>query len=170
MNDERWLADDLVDPDVYAKGVDEGWTDIELYRLIVRQLQRSFHSGTEADRQTMLANRPHLTNTKWDAALAAVIEHAALTHGYDAPAWVDEPERFLPELVKLTGSETDSDVAWQPGAFLRRGVSIDSRDLDGRTGDDPGPGRATSIGEDRSRAAGTVSRDRRGRPRSVTGR
>ena len=78
--------------------MDEGWTDIELYRLIVRQLQRSFHSGTEADRQTMLANRPHLTNTKWDAALAAVIEHAALTHGYDAPAWVDEPERFLPEV------------------------------------------------------------------------
>ena len=87
MNDERWLADDLVDPDVYAKGVDEGWTDIELYRLIVRQLQRSFHSGTESDRQTLLANRPHLTNTKWDAAMAAVIEHAALTHGYDAPAW-----------------------------------------------------------------------------------
>ena len=36
MNGERWLADDLVDPDVYAKGVDEGWTVIELYRLIVR--------------------------------------------------------------------------------------------------------------------------------------
>ena len=70
MNDERWLADDLVDPDVYAKGVDEGWTDIELYRLIVRQLQRSFHAGSEADRQTMLSNRPHLTNRKWDAAMA----------------------------------------------------------------------------------------------------
>ena len=81
MNGERWLADDLVDPDVYAKGVDEGWTDIELYRLIVRQLQRSFHSGTEADRQTMLANRPHLTNTKWDAALAAVIDHEAVPWG-----------------------------------------------------------------------------------------
>ena len=134
MNGERWLADDLVDPDVYAKGVDEGWTDIELYRLIVRQLQRSFHSGTEADRQTMLSNRPHLTNTKWDAALAAVVEHAALTHGYEAPAWVNEPERFLPEPVKLTGFETDTDLAWQPGAFLRRGVSIDSRDLDGGPG------------------------------------
>ena len=116
MNGERWLADDLVDPDVYAKGVDEGWTDIELYRLIVRQLQRSFHSGTEADRQTMLANRPHLTNTKWDAALAAVIEHAALTHGYDAPAWVDEPERFLPEPVKLTGSRP---TATSPGSPAR---------------------------------------------------
>ena len=136
MNEGRSLADGLVNPDLYAEGVENGWTDIELYRLIVRQLQRSFHSGTDADRRTMLANRPRLTNTKWDAALAAVIEHAAHTHGYAAPAWVDEPERFLPEPVELTGFETDSDLAWQPGAFLRRGVSIDSRDLDRRTGDD----------------------------------
>ena len=34
----RWLSDDLVDPNVYAKGVDDGWNDVELYRLIVRQL------------------------------------------------------------------------------------------------------------------------------------
>ena len=84
----------------------------------------------------MLRSRPHLTHTKWDAALGAVIEHTALVHGYEPPTWVDEPERFLAEPVKLTGIETDSDLAWQPGAFLRRGVSIDSRDLDARTGDD----------------------------------
>ena len=132
----RRLADDLVDPDIYAKGVDDGWNDVELYRLIVRQLQRSFHSGTDADRRTMLANRPHVTGTKWDAAMAAVIEHTARLHGYAPPAWVDEPERFLDNPVKLTRLKTDSDSAWQPGAFLRHGVSVDSRDLDWRTGDD----------------------------------
>ena len=77
----------------------------------------------------MLKNRPHLTNTKWDAAMAAVMEHVSVTHGYDKPTWVDEPERFLSEPVKLTSFETDTDLAWQPGAFLRRGVSIDGRDL-----------------------------------------
>ena len=133
--DGRWLADDMVDLDVYAKGVDDGWNDVELYRLIVRQMQRSFHSGTEADRQTMLASRPHLTGTKWDAAMAAVVEHTARVHGYDPPTWVDEPERFLDEPVKLTKLETDSDSAWQAGAFLRHGVNVDSRDLDWRTGD-----------------------------------
>ena len=131
----RWLADDMVDPDTYAKGVEEGWNDVELYRLIVRQLQRSFDSGTEADRRAMLSNRPRLTGTKWDAAIAAVIEHTARVHGYQPPTWVDEPERFLAEPVKLTNLKTDSDSAWQPGAFLRHGVSIDSRDLDWRTGD-----------------------------------
>ena len=133
--DGRWLADSMVNPDIYAKGVDDGWNDVELYRLIVRQLQRSFHSGTEADRGTMLANRPHLTGTKWDAAMAAVIEHTAQVHGYEPPGWVNEAERFLDKPVKLTRLETDSDSAWQPGAFLRHGVSIDSRDLDSRTGD-----------------------------------
>ena len=131
----RWLADDMIDPDTYAKGVEEGWNNVELYRLIVRGLQRSFHSGTDADRRTMLANRPHLTGTKWDAAMAAVIEHTARVHGYEPPGWVDEPERFLETAVKLTRVKTDSDSAWQPGAFLRHGVNIDSRDLDRRTGD-----------------------------------
>ena len=91
MNDERWLADDLVDPDVYAKGVDDGWTDIELYRLIVRQLQRSFHSGTEADRQAMLANRPQLMNTRsgtppWPRSSSTRRSRTATTH---PPGWTN---------------------------------------------------------------------------------
>ena len=131
----RWLGDDLVYPNVYAKGVDDGWNDVELYRLIVRQLQRSFHSGTDADRRAMLADRPRLTGTKWDAAMAAVMEHTARLHGHEPPDWVNEPERFLKTPVNLTNLETDSDSAWQPGAFLRHGVTIDSRDLDWRTGD-----------------------------------
>ena len=126
---DRWLADDIINPDTYAKGVEQGWNNIKLYRLIVRELQRSFHSGTDADRRTMLANRPHLTGTKWDAAMAAVIEHTARVHGYEPPGWVDEPERFLNTAVKLTKVKTDSDSAWQPGGFLRHGVSVDSGKL-----------------------------------------
>lgn len=78
----------------------------------------------------MLANRPHLTGTKWDAAIAAVMEHTARVHGYEPPSWVNEPERFLETAVNLTRPETDSDSAWQPGAFLRHGVNIDIRDLE----------------------------------------
>ena len=82
----------------------------------------------------MLANRPHLTGTKWDAAMAAVMEHTARVHGYEPPSWVNEPERFLETAVNLTRPETHSDSAWQPGAFLRHGVNIDSRDLDWENG------------------------------------
>ena len=90
MNGERWLADDLVGPDVYAKGVDEGWTDIELYRLIVRQLQRSFHSGTEADRQTMLANRSTWRTRSgtppWPRSSSTRRSRTATTH---PPGWTN---------------------------------------------------------------------------------
>ena len=139
MTDEptgkRTLAEHLINPDVYAEGVLEGWTENELYRLIVRQIQRSFYAGTETDRRILLANRPRLTNTKWDAVFAAVVEHIAAVHGYPTPKWVNEPERFLKTAVKTTFVTTDSDSAWQPGPFLRHGVYIDSRDLDNRTGD-----------------------------------
>ena len=135
MSSEGGAPNRSGEADQYARGVRDGWSDEELYRLIVRQLQRSFHSRDDAQRRTMLASRPRLTDTKWDAVLGAVIEHVARTHGYEPPAWVEEPERFLAAPVNLNGCQTDSDSAWQPGAFLRRGVGIDSRDLDHRTGD-----------------------------------
>ena len=131
----RTLNDALVNPDTYAAGVEEGWDEISLYRLIVRQLQRSFHNGTHADRLAMLKNRPRMTGTKWDAVAAAVMEHAATTHGYPPPAWTEEPERFLDELTPAIGPLPRGTIAGQPAPFLRRGVLIDPRDLDGRTGD-----------------------------------
>ena len=135
----KTLNDALVNPDTYAAGVEEGWDEVSLYRLIVRQLQRSFHGGTHADRLAMLKNRPRTTGTKWDAVAAAVIEHAATTHGYAPPPWTEEPERFLNELTPAIGPLPwplpRGTVAGQPAPFLRRGVLIDPRDLDGRAGD-----------------------------------
>ena len=153
MTAGRRLADEWLDPDIYASGVDEGWPDIELYRLIVRGLQRNFHSGTNADRAALLSRRPHLTGTRWDAALAAVVEHTALTHGWTPPEWVNEPERFLEEPAQLLGwPRNDNDLVWLPGSFARRGVIIDALDLDERAGDSrqwcprPGQGREPARG------------------------
>ena len=133
--DGRTLRDDFVNADLYVQGVQEGWNDVELYRMLVRQLQRSFHAGSDADRKTLLGNRPRLTGTKWDAVVAGVVEHVALTHGYKPPEWVEEPERFLDGPVTALGAENEADLAHQPAPFLRRGITIDARDLDGRTGD-----------------------------------
>ena len=136
--DGRTLRDDFVNSDLYIQGVNEGWTEVELYRMLVRQLQRSFHAGSDADRRTLLANRPRLTGTKWDAVIASVVEHVALRHGYEPPEWVDEAERFLEAPVTALGVEYEVDFASQPGPFLRRGITIDARDLDWRTGDGRG--------------------------------
>ena len=121
-----------------------GWThiidedevsDATLTRLVVRQIQRSFHAGTDGDRRSMLSMRPPTTGTKWDAAVAATVEHTAITHGYEAPEWTEEDSRFLPVPRKALGRWRDAQIAAQPGPFLRRGIVIDARDLDGRTGD-----------------------------------
>ena len=132
----RSLADDLVDPDIYAKGVDDGWNDVELYRLIVRQPAAQLplgHRRRSADdaRQPAAPDRDEMGRGHGGRHRA----HRPAPR-YAAPAWVDEPERFLDNPVKLTRLKTDSDSAWQAGAFLRHGVSVDSRDLDWRTGDD----------------------------------
>ena len=54
----RRLADEWTNPDLYAIGVDEGWPNIDLYRLIVRGLQRNFHNGSDADRAALLIEAP----------------------------------------------------------------------------------------------------------------
>ena len=45
----------------------------------------------------MLANRPRPTGTKWDAAIAAVMEHTAEVHGYEPPSWVNDGKGRLKE-------------------------------------------------------------------------
>ena len=118
-----------------ARGVAEGWNDIEMYRITVRQIQRVFHSGTATDRETMLDQRPATTGTVWDSVLAATVEHVALIHGYEPPEWVNEPERFSAQPQVLLKEYSEPRTAFQPGPFARHGVVIDVRDLDWRTGD-----------------------------------
>ena len=126
----------LIDIGGWTKFIDEDKvSDVTLTRLVVRQIQRSFHAGTDADRRSMLSMRPPTTSTKWDAAAAATVEHTAITHGYEAPEWTEEDSRFLPVPTKALGRWRDAQIAAQPGPFLRRGIIIDARDLDGRTGD-----------------------------------
>ncbi len=122
-------------PGTCLTGVEEGWDERSLYRVIVRQTLRSFHGRTHAERTAILKSRPQPTGTKWDAVTGGVMEHAALIHGYDPPGWIEEPHWFLetPENA-MDGPGWDETTA-QPGPWLRRGVNIDPLDLDGRTGD-----------------------------------
>lgn len=79
----------------YSDAVAEGWKQADLYRAIIHELPRLFHSqGAQAQREA-IEEAPELTGTAWDALIAAVVEHAAMLHGHDIPAWVQEPKRFL---------------------------------------------------------------------------
>ena len=64
------------------------------YAALMHQLPRHFHSLGPEEQLTALAEPPPLTNTCWNAFLAAVVVHIARIHDDPVPEWVDEPARF----------------------------------------------------------------------------
>ncbi|MCY4593853.1 MAG: hypothetical protein OXC19_03525 [Bryobacterales bacterium] len=68
-----------------------------------------------------LLEAPPLTDTRWDAHLAAVVEHIARLHGHPVPAWVHEPERFLEHVWIIPRDRTmrEAAVLYSPAAFIR---------------------------------------------------
>ena len=121
----------------FIVGVREGWPEGDIQRWIVCGLPREFHALGSADQLEVLAERVPLTCTKWDALLAAMAEHLARLHGFEQPAWVDEPERFLdtPWVLSPVPVIRMEALMYAPAAFLRHGAIPDPRDLDRRGGE-----------------------------------
>ena len=79
----------------YADTIDSARNDDERYRMLISDLPRRFHAASRELQARSLEEAPRLTGTKWDALLAAVAEHIAITHGHPVPEWCDDPERSL---------------------------------------------------------------------------
>ena len=121
----------------YTDAIEDGWTEAELLRAILHDLPRRFHALSRPAQAKVLAGAPPLTGRRWDALLAATVEHIAALHGHASPAWVDEPARFLAETWVVTDIPTirmDA-IAFSPAAFIRHGALPDPRDLDHRCGE-----------------------------------
>ena len=105
--------------------MDEGWPE------------EAFTEVGRPSRRAALVELVPLTGTKWDALLAAMVEHVAWLHGHERPAWVDEPERFLDAtwVVADTPWTRLYSVIFARAAFLRHGAVPDPRDLDARGGE-----------------------------------
>ena len=122
-------------------GIRDGWTDRELYKLTMSGIARHFRQAGEETRRQLLATRPALTATAWDALIAAVVEHVATLHGYQPPEGVSEPERFwipprpIAMYRRLDARSVMERIGKAPAAFLRHGIIADPRDLDERGGE-----------------------------------
>ena len=121
----------------YIEGVEAGWPEDDIGRIVVCGLPRGFVWRSAAEQRAALAERVPLTHTKWDALLAAMVEHLARLYGHEVPAWVDEPARFLDStwVVSPLPSIRMESLLFAPAAFLRHGAIPDPRDLDGRGGE-----------------------------------
>ena len=111
--------------------------DSARYRALIHQLPRRFHSASRERQAAALLEPPTLTGTRWDALLAAVVEHLAWLHGHPRPAWINEPERFLetPWVIPRSAVAAAEAVLYAPGAFIRHGALPDPLDLDARGGE-----------------------------------
>ncbi len=130
---QRWLT-----LPGYRRFIADDDDDVFLYRVLIHQLPREFHGLSHTEQAAALAERPELTGKQpWDAFLAAVVEHIARLHGHPAPAWVDEPERFLdrPWVAARTRLAARDSVLYAPAAFTRHATIPDPRDLDARGGE-----------------------------------
>ena len=111
--------------DDFSKAIVAGWSNGELKRAILHDLPRRFHGLQQSRQLEVLSRPPALTGTRWDALLAATVEHIAELHDQPIPGWVNEPERFL----KITWVLPEGPViqeearAYAPAAFIRHGTT-----------------------------------------------
>lgn len=106
-----------------------------IYRKIVHEMPRFLMAVEPERRAAILDAGPSLTGTRWDALLAGMAEHLAGLHGLEAPAWCDDPRRFVDPpwiVIEAVGSRS---VVRAPAAFLRHGALPDPMDLDARGGE-----------------------------------
>ena len=123
--------------ETWIEGVDAGWPAGDVGRMIIHGLPRWFHGLTAAQQREALGREPRTTGTKWDALLAAMVEHLAELHGHPVPEWVNEPHRFLDEtwVVAKTQEIRIESLWFSPPAFIRHGAIPDPLDLDHRGGE-----------------------------------
>lgn len=102
--------------------------------LCIREFLDDFYAAEgKTERQlAMLVGRPDLTgDPRFDAYLAALVEHLAVKRSLPVPAWVHESERFLERWWFPTSFKTLHALALvqSPASFRRRGIFVDETEL-----------------------------------------
>ncbi len=106
--------------------------------MLISDLPRRFHAASRELQASSLREPPRLTGTKWDALLAAVVEHFAICHDHPVPEWCNDPERSLRiywQPIPAYGPSFPGFVYRDaPGAFLRHGVIVAGWEFSEREG------------------------------------
>lgn len=110
-----------------------GAQDVERRRLCFAEFLEEYQHETPASRQQLIADEPAPTGLpEWDALLAGLAEHLADREGVEAPAWVEDPSRFLADPwcyfdLPFFRAEAERET---PVGFSRHGVLIRAVELE----------------------------------------
>ena len=96
-------------------------------RRMVLDFVPQFDKARQEERAALVRVRPPSTgDLRYDALLAALVEHVCVRTGTLIPAWVEDPDRFLDTWWFVSGLRVlhASALAESPISFARRGVFI----------------------------------------------
>lgn len=110
-----------------ASGDEEG-----AFRLVMELLD-DLRLASPPVRTGLVRQRPPLVgDRRWDAFLAALVEHLCARDDIPVPSWTSEPERFCEPLWQVSGmaSLRASGFVHSPISFLRHGVLVSEAELE----------------------------------------
>ena len=131
-----WLKANKLDD--WLAGLDEGWTESEVDRILLSGLPRRVMALTEEEKLKLFRSEPRLKGGHWDALVAGLVEHLCDLHQLPLPEWVNKPERFLDSTWVPADYGMLSRVRslyLSPPAFIRHGAVVHPSWWDARGGE-----------------------------------
>jgi len=101
-------------------------------RVVTNGFGTVWISGNSDEQKSLVAQEPEPFEPFWDAFLAAWAEYLCKEEGLPPPAWVTEPERYLPTMrwgANYFPFERGRVVVTTPGVFEDHGIWISDNDL-----------------------------------------
>ena len=109
-----------------------GCDDAMRLRVVLHEFGLVWEDAPLADRLGLVADEPGPVDPRWDAFLAAYVEHRCLHDGITAPAWVFDGARYL-DRFWFPGPDLDfmhvEAIVHSPAAFEARRVFLPAREL-----------------------------------------
>lgn len=104
--------------------------DVRIRWKLVWEFLEEYRWETPEVQPGLLTPVPDPVDERWDALLAALVEHLAARHDLAAPDWA--ASRVLPEPWFPTDlpSKRLEALVWAPAAFRKHGVYLSARDLE----------------------------------------
>ena len=107
-----------------------------LYDAVFGNLLERLATADAEERKRLAATRPDNVDQPWAAAIVGTVEHAAITFGFETPAWCDEPNARLTATAigGQTHEEWSEALHGAHAAFVRQEVFPDPATIARATG------------------------------------